>query len=159
MSNCSTLHDKLELCYTYDDCSNTNIEKTMELILNTAISNNMSQEDLPDTILIISDMQFDLRRSSFHWNESLFDSISRDFISAGYKMPKICFWNLCGRDAQTIPMQKNELGLILCSGFSINNLKMFMSGDIDPYKILLDIINSERYNKVEELLNKPIRSI
>lgn len=159
MSNCSTLHDKLELCYTYDDCSNTNIEKTMELILNTAISNNMSQEDLPDTILIISDMQFDLRRSSFHWNESLFDSISRDFISAGYKMPKICFWNLCGRNAQTIPMQKNELGLILCSGFSINNLKMFMSGDIDPYKILLDIINSERYNKVEELLNKPIRSI
>ena len=56
-------------------------------------------------------------------------------------------------------MQKNELGLILCSGFSINNLKMFMSGDIDPYKILLDTINSERYNKVEELLNKPIQSI
>ena len=74
-------------------------------------------------------------------------------------MPKICFWNLCGRNAETIPMQKSELGLILCSGFSINNLKMFMSGDIDPYKILLDIINSERYNKVEELLNKPIRSI
>ena len=104
-------------------------------------------------------MQFDSGRISYHWNESLFDSISRDFISSGYKMPKICFWNLCGRDAQTIPMQKNELGLILCSGFSINNLKMFMSGDIDPYKILLDIINSERYNKVEELLNKPIRSI
>ena len=99
------------------------------------------REELPKSLIIISDMQFDSRLSSYHWNESLFDSISRDFISAGYKMPKICFWNLYACNVETIPMQKNELGLILCSGFSINNLKMFMSGDIDPYKILLDIIN------------------
>ena len=158
MSNCDSLHDKLELCYTYDDCSNTDIEKTMRLILDTAISNNMSQEDLPDTIIIISDMQFDASRSitrycGHNWNESLFDSISKEFANAGYKIPKICFWNLRGYNAKTIPMQKNELGLILCSGFSVNNLKMFMSGNLDPYKILLDTINSKRYDKVEEMLS------
>ena len=39
----------------------------------------------------------------------------------------------------TIPMQKNELGLVLCSGFSTTNMKMFMSGKINPYEIAASI--------------------
>ena len=122
----------------------------MELVLNTAVNNNMKQEDLPDTILIISDMQFNGTR--FTLDESLFDELKREFKNCGYNLPKICFWNLCSYNAKTIPLQSNEYGLILCSGFSINNLKMFMSGEVDPLKVLLETINSERYEKVEKAL-------
>ena len=55
-------------------------------------------------------------------------------------------------DEKTIPLQENDLGLILCSGFSTNNLKMFMSGEIDPLKILLEEVNSKRYDEVEKAL-------
>lgn len=147
---CETLHDKLDLAYDCCDVADTNIYKTMNLILDAAVNNNMKQEDLPDTILIISDMQFNGTR--FSCDEALFEQIKEEFRNCGYNMPKICFWNLCPYDAKTIPLQQNEYGVILCSGFSINNLKMFMSGEVDPMKVLLDTINSERYDEVEKAL-------
>ena len=150
LSNCSSLRDKINRCFSEDDIANTDIYKTMKLILDTAVNNNMTQEDMPETILIISDMQFDGRR--FNFNKTLFEDIRDEYELAGYKLPKICFWNLCSYHAKTIPLQNNELGLILCSGFSVNNLKMFMSGEIDPLRILLDIINSKRYDMVEDAL-------
>lgn len=150
LSNCKTLKDKLVLSYKEADCSNTDIYKTMKLILKTAIKNHMIQEDMPKTIMIVSDMQFDGRR--FNFKESLFDGIKREFESNGYLMPRIVFWNVAAGKNDTVPMQKNELGLILCSGFSTNILKMMMSGEVDPYKVLLEQINSERYKPVEDML-------
>ena len=152
LSGCKTLRDKLVRCDAEDDCSNTNIEATMRLILDTAIENNLSQEEMPKNIVIISDMQFDARRGSFNWNKTLFEQIAEDYAEAGYKLPKICFWNVCSRELNTIPMQDNELGLVLCSGFSITNLNMFMSGEINPYKILVEQINSSRYDKIEKAI-------
>ena len=123
----------------------------MRLILETAISNELKQEEMPGNILIISDMQFDphSRWMSFGWNHTVFEEIAEEFEENGYKLPRIIFWNVCSRDFDTIPMQDNENGLILCSGFSTNNMKMFMSGEVNPYKVLLEQINSERYAPVE----------
>ena len=47
-------------------------------------------------------------------------------------------------------MQKNELGVILMSGFSLQLLDMVMSGETDPYKAILSVVNSERYKAVED---------
>ena len=155
MSKCKSLRDKLKLCYEQSECSNTDIQATMELILNTAKRNGFTQDEMPSNILIISDMQFDAHRGyGFNWNKSLFEKIAAEYELAGYKLPKIIFWNVAARNSDTIPMQDNELGLILCSGFSVNNMKMFMTGEIDPYKILLEQINVERYTKIEELVKE-----
>lgn len=147
-----SLKDKISYSYRESECSNTNIYATMELILNTAVANKLSQDEMPEMILIISDMQFDGRM--FHMNGSLFDNIKREFEDVGYKLPKICFWNVAGRFSGTIPMQENEYGLILCSGFSVNIVKMFLSGKTDPYEILLDTLYSERYNPIGEVFTK-----
>ena len=148
LSNCSSLADKVDLSLRESDCSNTNIYKTMMLILKTAKRNHTSAEDMPKMIVICSDMQFDGR--SHNLNKSMFDEIAQEFEDAGYKLPKICFWNLSGRLNGTIPMQQNDMGLILCSGFSVQILKMFMSNQVDPYKVLLETLNGERYAKVRE---------
>jgi hypothetical protein len=149
LSKCKTLRDKLERTYQEDSCENTNIYKTMRLILDVAVKNNYKQKDFP-TICILSDMQFD--GCSFHLDESLFDSISDLYESYGYTMPKIIFWNLDTRVSRTIPMQQNSMGLILLSGFSTNLFNMVLSNEIDPYKALLKILNSERYKPVEDAL-------
>ena len=151
LSNCKSLRDKIKRCDAEDDCSNTNIQATMELILETAVANGVKPENMPENILIISDMQFDPYSKWYHfgWDKTLFEQISDDYKEAGYKLPKIIFWNVSDRNSDTIPMQDNERGLVLCSGFSINNMKMFMSGEIDPYKVLLEQLNSKRYQPVE----------
>ena len=151
LSNYNTLMEKINVAYKEADCSNTNIYKTMKLVLDTAIENNISQHDMPEMILIISDMQFDER--SFHMNGSLFDNIKLEFEKAGYKLPRICFWNVTGNHSGTIPMRENEYGLILCSGFSVNIVKMFLSGKVNPYQILLDTLYSKRYDPIGEVFN------
>ena len=146
-----TLHDKLDKVSHYGDCSNTDIYKTMKLILKTAVNNHMTQEDMPEMIVICSDMQFDGRM--FNLNHTLFEDIIDEFEAAGFKMPKICFWNINDRNEKTIPLQQNDLGLILCSGFSVQIMKMFMSNKLDPYEILLETLNSPRYDAVEEAVS------
>jgi hypothetical protein len=158
LSDCETLRDKLVRCNAETDCSNTNIEATMRLILDTAVKNKCSQEDMPRNIIIISDMQFDAKYGMNHWDKTLFEEIADDYAKHGYKLPRIIFWNVCSRNIDAIPMQDNELGLILCSGFSITNMKMFMSGEINPYKVLLEQLNNERYDIIEQLVGEFLKT-
>lgn len=166
LSNCETLHDKLVQTYSHDDCENTDIEKVMILVLNTAKRNHLSQEEMPERIVICSDMQFDsccvvydnAARYGYHRaDETLFETIAKRFNDAGYLMPKICFWNLSGQVNNTIPMKQNELGVVLASGFSVQLMNMFMSGETDPYKVLLETINNKRYDLVEETVKPYIK--
>ena len=91
-------------------------------------------------------MQFDAHSHNF--GGSLFDEIKREFEEAGYELPTICFWNLATEAYKTIPMQDN---VVLCSGFSPNIVNMIMSGDFkDPYALLVDTLNGDRYKPVEE---------
>ena len=159
MSNCKSLRDKIQYCSGFNECSNTDIYKTMKLILNTAISKRYKQYQLPKTILIVSDMQFDAGPSrygssytAFNYDKTLFEQIQMEYEQCGYKLPKIVFWNVDSRGNKTIPIQQNECGLTLVSGFSTNIFKMVLGNELDPYKALLKILNSERYQPVEEAL-------
>ena len=146
MSNLKTLYDKIRLVNTYNDCSNTNIEKTFDLILQTAISGRMKQEEIPKNILILSDMEFD-KTCNANSQKRLFSNIAKKFKDAGYEMPRLIFWNLCSRTG-TIPVKENKHGVALVSGFSINTLKMVMSNKLDPYEVLVEQLMSERYNPI-----------
>lgn len=157
ISKAVSLKEKLNICNRETDCSNTNIEATMMLVLNTAVRNHCKQEEMPSKIVIVSDMQFDDLRGRYSrvdndLSTTLFESIAQRFVKAGYKMPKIIFWNVSGSVNQTIPMQENELGVVLCSGFSVQLMKMVMSGKTDPYDVLLETINVPRYGAVDEAL-------
>ena len=146
-----TLLSKLTEAYYHSDCSNTNIERVFELILNLARENHLSQADMPRNILIISDMEFDA--NTFHAGERLFDSITKRFEQAGYALPRIIFWNVASR-TNTIPLRNGPNGVVLVSGYSPNAMKMVMSGELDPYKCLVETLMASRYDAVAEALRK-----
>ena len=149
LSKCNSLYEKLKYCYTFDDYTITDLARTMILILSTAIDHHLSQEDMPERILIISDMQFD--GYGFNLNQSLMDKIKEQFELYGYKLPKMIFWNVNENLSNTIPMQENELGLCLVSSYSADILKMVMSDHLDPYEILKERIMSDRYQTIREI--------
>lgn len=165
MSNCKSLRDKISYCSGFNECSNTDIYKTMKLILHTAISKGYKQNQLPKTILIVSDMQFDAyeapywtqrgtyEHGSFNYDKALFEKIQLEYQCCGYKLPKIVFWNVDSRGNKTIPIQQNDCGLVLCSGFSANIFKMLLGDELDPYKELLKILYSKRYEKINLTLS------
>lgn len=142
LSKYDTLKAKLEKCYAEDDCSNTNIAKTFDLVLNVAVKNKLKQEEIPN-LLIISDMEFDSINSS----DKLFKVIERRWNEAGYEMPKLIFWNVCSR-TNTIPLTANKQGVVLVSGFSPAIVKVVLNGELDPYKALIKEITGERYKQV-----------
>lgn len=143
-----TLREKLLKTYRETDCSNTNIKAVFDLILRTAVNNKMSQADMPKNIVIISDMQFDGVR--FNFTQPLFESIAADYAQYGYKMGRLIFWNVDEYHSNVVPIQQNELGVVLISGYSQNLVKMVMSGETDPYECLVKQLNDKRYDAVEE---------
>ncbi len=154
ISKCKTLREKLELAFSHNDCSNTNIQATFELILQTALKNSLHQEELPQTVLIISDMEFDSATYGNN-NVTLFEKIQRRFAAYGYKMPKLVFWNVNSR-TNAIPVKENELGVGLVSGFSVNVCNMVLSNELDPFVALTKTLNSERYKRVEGCLKEAV---
>ena len=147
-----SLHDKLVSIRKLVDCSNTNIYNVFNLILDTAIKNGVRNEDMPKTVLIISDMEFDATYHGYksYNNKSLFEEIVVEYNDAGYDMPKLVFWNVNSR-TNTIPIQQNSNGVILLSGFSKNLMSMVMSSELDPYKALVNELNKERYSVVDKI--------
>ena len=144
--NGKTLRDNLREAYRHSEVANTNIEATFDLILKTAVNANMAQEDLPKNVLVISDMEFDSATYSSYGRVSanLFEQIKRKFEAAGYKLPRLIFWNVNSRSC-TIPVKENNLGVALVSGFSVNTMKMVMSDRLDPWMLLVDTLVSARY--------------
>ncbi len=156
--NSDTLFGNLNIMRRYDDCSNTNIEATFDLILDTAVKNHMSQEEMPNTVLIVSDMEWDcIADNRCFWgeyvppiNEALFETIRKRFEAKGYKLPKLVFWNVNSRTG-TIPLTENEMGVILLSGFSKNLMQLVMSSELDPYKALVKQLNVPRYAVIDKV--------
>ena len=131
ISMCQTLRDKLRRLHRFDDYSNTDIEATFDLILDTAVKNHLLQEELPSSCLIISDMQFD-QATNHEDNTTVIESCRRKFEALGYTIPRLIFWNVSVYAHNTIPVQMHPSGVILLSGFSKSIVDMVVSRELNP---------------------------
>ena len=153
LSGSTTLLGKIETALEHSEIANTNIERVFDLILRTAVHNHLRQDELPDAVLILSDMEFDQARKGGYDEPfaPLFQTIADKYAAAGYKLPRLAFWNLGSRTG-TIPVTENEAGVALVSGFSPTIVKMVMSGRLDPFAAMVDVLNDKRYDAVREAL-------
>lgn len=135
VSMCHTLRDKLRRLHRFDDYSNTDIEATFDLILDTAVKNQLRQEELPSSCLIISDMQFD-QATKHENNTTVIETCRQKFEALGYTMPRLIFWNVSVYTHNTIPVQMHPSGVILVSGFSKSIVDMVVFRELDPERAL-----------------------
>lgn len=143
----STLAQRVASIKRADWGMSTDLMAVFDLLLTAAKHNSVSVADMPDTILILSDMEFD----GCVQNRSLtaYENIQQKYEAAGYALPKIIFWNL---DAKTsnFPVKFDQNGTALVSGFSPSILKQILaSTDISPEAIMRSVVNSERYSAVQ----------
>ena len=99
---------------------------------------------MPDSLLIISDMEFD----SSHIKKTNLEIIKQKYLDADYEMPNIVFWNVNGR-VNNLPAQANEHGVALISGASPAIIKSVLAGNISPEIVMMNTLNSERYDLVK----------
>lgn len=140
-----TFVDRLNYVLSFSEVANTNLQAVFDLILRTAVKNNIHQEELPKKLVLISDMEFD----SCVENAGLsnFDMAKEKFQKAGYRLPEIVFWNVESRK-KSQPVTKNEQGVVLVSGVTPRLFSMVAGGNLSPYHFMMEVLEKERYQKI-----------
>jgi hypothetical protein len=122
----------------------TDLHRAMDKILFVAETSKVPQEEMPEMLLILSDMQFN---SCTRFDHSAMEMIRHKYEMAGYKVPAIVFWNLNAKD--NVPVKHDASGVALVSGFSPSIVKSVLSADMDqftPEGIMMKTIMNDRYS-------------
>jgi len=123
---------------------NTNLHVAFDKVLGVAVKNQVPQSEMPEILLILSDMQFD---HCAEYDHNAMQMIASKYQRAGYQVPKVVFWNLNAND--NVPAKFNQQGVALISGFSPSIMKAVLSGDLEeftPEAIMLKAVMSDRYS-------------
>lgn len=114
---------------------NTNLELAFRTMLARANENSVSPEEMPTTLLIISDMQFDAAMKTPSANAM--SMIRAEYTRYGYELPKVVFWNVRASKGQ--PAKHNSAGVALVSGYSPSIMKsiLSMSPQETPYELMV----------------------
>ena len=155
------LYDKFNRARHADWGGSTNIEAVFNLLLSTALRNNVPANEMPQTVYIFSDMEFNqcmtcgaAARSGWYSYarprmdhnavETLMETIARQWKERGYELPRVIFWNLQSRQ-NNIPAMGGRFSYV--SGFSMNMVEQILSGH-DGYSLMMAKLNTERYSVI-----------
>ena len=123
---------------------NTNIKAVFDTLLQIGKDNDLENDEMVKKIFIVSDMEFDGCTMKLA-NETLFQTIAREWSEAGYDLPLLVFWNVASRNDQS-PMSLDDRGFVNVSGCSPSIFTNLMKGKMtDAYEMMLDVLNGDRY--------------
>ena len=112
LSDCKTLKEKVSRLLKAPWGGSTNFEAALQLILDACVAAKLPESELPEGLVVISDMQFDAAagRGCYGWEEqksekweTKYEKIAAQWKAAGYsKVPRIVFWNVRGATKKII---------------------------------------------------------
>tara|TARA_Y100000593_G_scaffold60342_1_gene111867 strand:- start:787 stop:2370 length:1584 start_codon:yes stop_codon:yes gene_type:complete len=137
----NTLLEKVQELQNAPWGGSTNLQKAIDLIIDSC----EVEADLPDSLVIISDMEFDHATTE----TTNFDAFKQKAEAKGFKLPNIVFWNVDSRSRQS-PVTFDERGVALVSGRSPSILQMAFDGNFDPMSFYQEaVLNNRRYKDVK----------
>lgn len=140
-----SLRERVANMKTANWAMNTDLIAVFELILSAATKHNIPETEMPETIIIVSDMQFD--QCVNHYSDNAFEIIRKKYENHGYTLPKIVFWNAAVTATKNVPVTFDESGVVLVSGKQANLYDLIMNG-CTPGNFLFNLINSDRYKNI-----------
>lgn len=146
-----TLAQKVSFINRVDWGGSTNLKAAFDRVLDIAIKNQIPQEDMVKSIIVISDMEINSCTTSWgrrtdSW--SFYDDMAHKYMKHGYEIPNVVFWN-CNARHDIFHADKDRKGVQLVSGQSATMFKQLMKCvGMNPMEAMLKVINSERYDAV-----------
>tara|TARA_B000000437_G_scaffold210980_1_gene181402 strand:- start:2313 stop:3950 length:1638 start_codon:yes stop_codon:yes gene_type:complete len=144
----NSLKEQIECIKNINWGYSTNFESVADIIIN----NSNTQDDIPDKIVVLSDMQFneaikikdyDSDNNNDDDDELLHSTFISKFINNNYNPPNIIYWNLNSDNTKSFPVDFKTNGTAIISGFSEQLLKIFLEYDELNPEIILDKILEE----------------
>ena len=145
--------DKVERIYKTNLIDNTNLEAVFDLLLQTALKRNVREEDIPKTVVVISDMEIDAGTGNWRldtgWNKNSaateMEAIRQKWAAYGLTLPKLVYWNVNARQNTILDSGPN---ISFVSGMSPVIFKQVLTGKTG-YDLMLDTICAKRYEVIE----------
>lgn len=147
----TTLYDKIHNIFKANWGQNTDLDAVFRLVLEICVHNDIKQEEMPKSILVISDMEIDRADGSYTSSAGLpfYEEVKRMYEGAGYKLPNLTFWNVNAENS-TFLVDCNTDNVTLVSGYSVNVFRNIMRAiETSPYEMVMDVVNSERYSEIK----------
>ena len=141
----NTLSQKLADIRRADWGFNTNLEAVFELILRTAVKAGASQNEMPQVLYIISDMEFD--KAVEDPGKTIYENAKTRFASFGYSLPAVVFINV-NSFSMHAPVRARTRGSALVSGAGTGVFQHKFDGNITPEKHMLRVLLGRRYEKI-----------
>ena len=144
--------DKVGRIYGTNLCENTNLTGTFDMLLNIADRADVREEDIPETICVISDMEIDAMSNwGDNWRnpgrkpETEMAKVRKKWAAHGHKMPKLIYWNVQARN-NTILDQDESVTYV--SGASPAIFEAILTGKTG-WDLCLEKLLSERYAQIK----------
>lgn len=139
---CQNVKSVLNTGVGYD----TNLEAAFDKILDTCIKNNISKEDMPKALVVVSDMQINCYNSG-HGLDFVTEMALR-FHQKGYTMPKLILWNVEAR-RDTFLASKTNPYVQFASGSSTSTFKSILESiGMDAYEAMMKTLSNPLYDCV-----------
>lgn len=144
--------DKVRRIYKTNLCDNTDLVAVFKLLKRIALDPDTKVEDIPETIVVISDMQIDAGTGSWRggnrWTTSgaatEMEKIRKEWESVGLKMPKLVYWNVDARENTILDSGEN---VTFVSGMSPVIFEQVLSGKTG-WDLCLEKLMSDRYANI-----------
>ena len=149
----STIYDRYKQLLAVPWGMSTNLQRVFDMILERSLAAKLTNEDLPSTIFIISDMQFGSATTSNQTTN--FQTIETKYSQYGYKRPNIVFWNVNGATTD-FPVTVDDNNTAVISGFSPAIMKAVIEAgsNFSPVTVYNKSIYCPRYEPVLKALTE-----
>lgn len=108
---------------------NTNFQSVIDLLVQTRQNNpDIPVEEYPETLLVVSDMQFDPSGRSCWYGkkeETNYETLMNKLESVGLGKMRVIWWNVAGR-TKDFPSKMDDKGVYMVGGYDPNILKALM---------------------------------
>ena len=151
--------DKVNRIYRTNLCDNTNLTAVFDLLLSIARDPKVKKEDIPRSIVVISDMEIDEGTGSrwrFHssdWDRwtrenaaTEMERIRAKWAAYGFELPRLIYWNVDSRNSNTILDSGPNVSFV--SGFSPTIFKSVLTGK-SGYELMIETICAEKYQSIK----------
>ena len=137
--------DKVNRIYQTNLCEDTNLEATFKLLKSIALKSN--PEDIPEQIIVISDMEVNAMTTEC-WNKDQLvtgmEAIRQEWERDGLKFPKLVYWNVESRQNNFLDLGPN---VSYISGASPSFFEMLLTGKTG-WDLLIETICADRYQAI-----------
>lgn len=127
-------------------CENTNLANVFDLLLDCVINGKAKVEDLPKTLVVISDMEIDYMSS---WGskdrvQTEMDKIRNKWANYGLELPKLVYWNVNARNNTILD---NGPNISYVSGCSPVIFESVLTGKCGV-ELMLEVLLKDRYKYI-----------